>query len=198
MRVSTTRSTSSASPTRPRGRSSSSTPTASRRSSSRVTRSRRSSSRRRRGQNYYPEWITNGAGLTDVEQFARLWDQEEIQWSLWGHEPARRRREDPRAEGRRDDHVQEGDRDGYPAGGAGRVLRAACGSSASCRRSGPETSRRRTWLRRSGGCRRAAPRTSRSATRRTSTAPTGSREATTTPRSTTCARSTGCARASVG
>jgi hypothetical protein len=37
-----------------------------------------------RGQNYFPEWITNSAGLTDVEQFARLWDQEEIQWSLFG------------------------------------------------------------------------------------------------------------------
>lgn len=36
------------------------------------------------GQNYYPEWITNGAGLTDVDQFARLWDQSEIQWALWG------------------------------------------------------------------------------------------------------------------
>ena len=37
-----------------------------------------------RGQEYFPEWIINSAGLTDVEQFARLWDQEEIQWSLWG------------------------------------------------------------------------------------------------------------------
>lgn len=37
-----------------------------------------------RGQEYYPEWITNSAGLTDVDQFARLWDQEEIQWSLFG------------------------------------------------------------------------------------------------------------------
>ena len=37
-----------------------------------------------RGQDYFPEWIINSAGLTDVEQFARLWDQEEIQWSLWG------------------------------------------------------------------------------------------------------------------
>ena len=37
-----------------------------------------------RGQEYYPEWVTNGAGLTDVDQFARLWDQEEIQWSLFG------------------------------------------------------------------------------------------------------------------
>jgi hypothetical protein len=37
-----------------------------------------------RGQEYFPEWITNGAGLTDVDQFARLWDQEEIQWSLFG------------------------------------------------------------------------------------------------------------------
>ncbi len=37
-----------------------------------------------KGQNYFPEWITNGAGLTDVDQFARLWDQEEIQWSLFG------------------------------------------------------------------------------------------------------------------
>jgi hypothetical protein len=37
-----------------------------------------------RGQEYYPEWITNSAGLTDVEQFARLWDQESIQWSLFG------------------------------------------------------------------------------------------------------------------
>jgi hypothetical protein len=37
-----------------------------------------------RGQEYWPEWITNGAGLTDVDQFARLWDQEEIQWSLFG------------------------------------------------------------------------------------------------------------------
>ena len=37
-----------------------------------------------RGQEYYPEWITNGAGLTDVDQFARLWDQQEIQWSLFG------------------------------------------------------------------------------------------------------------------
>lgn len=37
-----------------------------------------------RGQEYFPEWIINSAGLTDVEQFARLWDQEEIQWSLFG------------------------------------------------------------------------------------------------------------------
>jgi hypothetical protein len=37
-----------------------------------------------RGQEYFPEWVINSAGLTDVEQFARLWDQEEIQWSLWG------------------------------------------------------------------------------------------------------------------
>lgn len=37
-----------------------------------------------RGQEYFPEWWTNGAGLTDVDQFARLWDQEEIQWSLFG------------------------------------------------------------------------------------------------------------------
>jgi hypothetical protein len=37
-----------------------------------------------RGQEYYPEWIINSAGLTDVEQFARLWDQEEIQWALFG------------------------------------------------------------------------------------------------------------------
>lgn len=37
-----------------------------------------------RGQEFFPEWITNGAGLTDVEQFPRLWDQEEIQWSLFG------------------------------------------------------------------------------------------------------------------
>ncbi|MEX2393649.1 MAG: hypothetical protein WD826_04110 [Actinomycetota bacterium] len=37
-----------------------------------------------RGQEYFPEWIINSAGLTDVEQFARLWDQESIQWSLWG------------------------------------------------------------------------------------------------------------------
>src|SRR5919108_323512 len=37
-----------------------------------------------RGQEYFPEWITNGAGLTDVDQFARLWDQEEVQWSLFG------------------------------------------------------------------------------------------------------------------
>ncbi len=37
-----------------------------------------------RGQEYYPEWIINSAGLTDVEQFARLWDQQEIQWSLFG------------------------------------------------------------------------------------------------------------------
>ena len=37
-----------------------------------------------RGQEYFPEWVINSAGLTDVEQFARLWDQEEIQWSLFG------------------------------------------------------------------------------------------------------------------
>ena len=37
-----------------------------------------------RGQEYFPEWVTNGAGLTDVDQFPRLWDQEEIQWSLFG------------------------------------------------------------------------------------------------------------------
>ncbi len=37
-----------------------------------------------RGQEYFPEWVTNGAGLTDVDQFARLWDQEEVQWSLFG------------------------------------------------------------------------------------------------------------------
>jgi hypothetical protein len=37
-----------------------------------------------RSQEYFPEWIINSAGLTDVEQFARLWDQEEIQWSLFG------------------------------------------------------------------------------------------------------------------
>jgi hypothetical protein len=37
-----------------------------------------------RGQEYFPEWIINSAGLTDVEQFARLWDQDEIQWSLFG------------------------------------------------------------------------------------------------------------------
>lgn len=37
-----------------------------------------------RAQEYYPEWITNSAGLTDVDQFARLWDQESIQWSLFG------------------------------------------------------------------------------------------------------------------
>lgn len=37
-----------------------------------------------RSQEYFPEWVINSAGLTDVEQFARLWDQQEIQWSLWG------------------------------------------------------------------------------------------------------------------
>lgn len=35
-------------------------------------------------QGYFPEWVTNGAGLTDVEQFARLWDQQQIQHSLFG------------------------------------------------------------------------------------------------------------------
>ncbi len=35
-------------------------------------------------QQYFPEWVTNGAGLTDVEQFARLWDQTQIQHSLFG------------------------------------------------------------------------------------------------------------------
>jgi len=35
-------------------------------------------------QGYFPEWVTNGAGLTDVEQFARLWDQTQIQNSLFG------------------------------------------------------------------------------------------------------------------
>ena len=35
-------------------------------------------------QHYLPEWVTNGAGLTDVEQFARLWDQTAIQHSLFG------------------------------------------------------------------------------------------------------------------
>ncbi len=35
-------------------------------------------------QAFNPEWVTNGAGLTDVEQFARLWDQPQIQHSLFG------------------------------------------------------------------------------------------------------------------
>jgi hypothetical protein len=35
-------------------------------------------------QGYFPEWVTNGAGLTDVEQFARLWDQTQINHSLFG------------------------------------------------------------------------------------------------------------------
>jgi hypothetical protein len=35
-------------------------------------------------QAYNPEWVTNGAGLTDVEQFARLWDQTQINHSLFG------------------------------------------------------------------------------------------------------------------
>src|SRR4029077_8755792 len=31
-----------------------------------------------------PEWVPHGAGLTDVEQFARLWDQQQINHSLFG------------------------------------------------------------------------------------------------------------------
>lgn len=37
-----------------------------------------------RGQEYYPEWVLIGVALTDVDQFARLWDQEEVAGSLFG------------------------------------------------------------------------------------------------------------------
>jgi hypothetical protein len=37
-----------------------------------------------RGQEYFPEWFTIGTAGTDADQYARLWDQDEVQWSLFG------------------------------------------------------------------------------------------------------------------
>ena len=146
-----------------------------------------------RGQEYFPEWVINSAGLTDVEQFARLWDQEEIQWSLCGMSQLGDVGRILGPEGEGTITYKKAFGTDIPPGTQTQYY-GALGVFSDPAGDGPEPDAPRTWRRRTGGSRRAAAPHYEVGYISYDTDSVREDRDTTTPAWTTSARSTGSAR----